>query len=113
MNLTALNLDNLKSSDALVMLMMHEWPETYMPEIIKLFGQTRALRFIDFFGGLTVDVPSREVMVKLVKDVDIYTAMEGDDSILSVDRLSVKYEVSPESIKRTHKKVRAIADKLK
>ena len=106
--MSPINVDQIKSLRVLMPVLIYELPETFIPEIVEAFGQEQALRFIDFFGGVSVEVPSRETLLRLIEDVDIYVSLETEDSMLMLDRLSKKYEVSTTRISSRRKKIQDI-----
>lgn len=46
--------------------------DTLLPEIFEIFGNEAAIKFLDIFAGNNVVVPSKDLVVKAVRDAHIY-----------------------------------------
>lgn len=76
--------------------------DTHIPEIYEIFGPEYTLRFLDIFRGMTVEVPSREVIANALRDVGIYLAVvqagEGTKAQIIRD-LAVKHGLTAQKVR--------------
>ena len=43
-----------------------------LPELYDIFGGEALIKFLDIFGGTTIDVPPAETIERAIRDVSIY-----------------------------------------
>lgn len=79
----------------------NKFKHTVIPELRELLGERAFERFIHFFGGLAITVPSRDNLDSIDRDLDILESLTKDWNGSSV--LSKRYGISPEGIKTVFK----------
>jgi len=79
---------------------------TLMPEVLEFFDwdTKRFLRFIDLFGGTAINVPKREEVGRMARNVHILRAMERSDGHAPTVRrnLAELYGLSEERVKKIY-----------
>ena len=61
--------------------------KTLIPELYEVFGAERLMRFLDLFAGTRFEVPSREVLLRALRDAEIYRALAAErDSLAGLSR---------------------------
>jgi hypothetical protein len=82
---------------------------TLFPELLEIFGPEKVLKFMDIFGGMTIKVPDRSILERIVRDVDIYVTITGSPDVTeAVDLLSVRHQLPPEYVKEVYQRVKAL-----
>ena len=91
---------------------------TLMPELLDFLGNSQALlRFIDYFGGMTIEVPSREQVAQMARDVHIWRRLTGL-KLVSVERtrvveeLAAAYGVAANRINEIFNEMQAEVDRI-
>jgi len=66
-----------------------------LPEIYRVFGKEKFLKFIDIFGGSTISVPSHESLLRTIRNVRIFLEIKNQNNGKpSVSDVAAKYGVS-------------------
>jgi Mor family transcriptional regulator len=71
---------------------------TVVPEIFKILGKSSFLKFIDLFGGQTVNFPTRERIERALRDIDIYQSskVRGDPK----RQIAEEHGITPQQVGR-------------
>ena len=101
--------DDGRAVDVLLLVLMRDSSETLMPELFEIFGKDALVKFLDIFGGRTIQVPDRAYLVRAARDVDIYLEWRKDGKA-GVDRAARRHDISRERAGKIAKDVRGIAD---
>lgn len=88
--------------DAFRLTLIDRTPKTIFPELVEIFGSEAAVKFMDIFHGLTIKVPSRELLDFCVRDADIYARLSSAYSSSAVHALAEKYKVTESQILHTY-----------
>ena len=49
--------------------------KTLIPELYEVFGPEQLMRYLDLFAGTRFEVPSRDVILKALRDAEIYATL--------------------------------------
>lgn len=87
-----------QSDLTLTLLILGRW--TLMPELLDFFGgdSKTFLRFIDLFGGTTIEVPQRAEIARMARNTHIWTTMRKDPT--ADKRLAAFYDITPEYVRQ-------------
>lgn len=97
--------------DIFNLLFVHVTKETILPEVLEIFGNDLALKFLDIFAGTTIEVPDRDFIVSIIRDADVYNSLEKKKS--TVKLLAKRYDVSEPKISDIYNSVKEIVDSYK
>jgi hypothetical protein len=64
-----------KFVEALAVAMQLSCPDSHIPEILSVFGRSSFLKFLNVFQGLTIKVPSRDVLDAGIRDVSVFLTL--------------------------------------
>lgn len=95
--------------DLLYLTLVHSARFTCLPEIYECFGREATIRFLDIFGGMTVQVPSHEALAKSIRDVEIYLAYKKLGGIAEASReCGENLEITQAAVERIGKLVKDV-----
>lgn len=80
--------------------------ETLLPDILEVVGHDALLKFLDVFAGMTITVPSRDVLVQLARDADIYARYRADN----VHTLATDHELTDDQVREIYRQAKAIVE---
>jgi len=88
-----------KSSESLRILMLALLMDdeySLLPEIYSIFGAKLLIKFLDTFGGTTINVPKREKLHQHINMIDCYATLKTNEDMLA--DLATKYDVEESTI---------------
>lgn len=85
---------------------------TLLPELLEIFGQENLLKFLDVFGGMTISVPDRSILMHSVRDTHIYQSISQNDNPDVTHRLALQYDIRPELVRDIYQRVCAIRKEM-
>lgn len=104
--MTNQNDDNiLRNLDAVIILIALDNKFTFLPELYKVFGDKHILEFLETFSGTTFNVPSKEDLAKIYRDIDIWASLSKSYSTDNVQRLCREYEITESTVRSIFKSV--------
>jgi hypothetical protein len=65
-----------KHIDALQIALLRTGRDTLLPEIYEIFGKESTIKFLDIFAGITVKVPTKQVIENAIRDTFIYLTLK-------------------------------------
>ena len=91
--------------DALQVALLRISHTSVLPELYEVFGTETLLEFLDIFGGVTVEVPSREILENAIRDTFIFfqldTCEDSEKSDVEKD-LSDRYGITKLQVKHIY-----------
>ncbi len=69
------------------------------------------LLFLDRFGGMTLQIPPREKVAELVRDLFIYRSMHANPSRQNRERLAAVYHLPPDQIRQISVSIKKLAER--
>lgn len=88
-------------------------PQAYTDFVFALFGDKRFLTYLDVLEGLTIKIPPRQTIVKIVNYIKIYCYLEARGfTDEAYDKASKIYKKRVVSLKRIVNKVKETLDKM-
>lgn len=72
-----------------------------MPDLLDFFNYDagKLLHFIDRFGGMTIEIPAREDVAKIARNMHIYRELRKERSATTVEHLSRMYGITSERVR--------------
>jgi hypothetical protein len=90
-----------KHMDVFRLMLTLAGEKTVLPEILEVFGNDMTVKFLDIFAGVTIKVPSRDIITDAARDTDIYlTCKKAADPKEVYELLADRYEVEAWWIKK-------------
>lgn len=98
--------------------LMFEYMDRYsvLPEIFSLLGPEKTLDFLEVFGGSTIKFPPRNAVAQVIRDFEIYRALNGlggESRLVVMARLAGQHDLTEGYIKEVHDRVAAFMEKRK
>lgn len=99
--------------DVLKVIMLYYNDLSLLPELLDVFGGEAFIKFLDVFGGTTIEVPSSDVIERASRDVSIYLRLEkctpdNKQSVLS--NMANELMMSEARLTRTHFEVKQLLE---
>lgn len=86
-----------RHSDVLMLLIMTEEKFTFLPEFLKMFDVETFFKFLELFAGVTFNVPSKEKLTKMFRDVHIWAQL-SEKGAASASELAAQYNLDKNSV---------------
>src|SRR5262245_55180577 len=86
--------------DALYVVLLRSSDQSLLPELYDIFGKELLIKFLDVFAGMQFRVPSREILERAVRDVDIYIRMSDVRNSEVLEDLSTRHNISKDDVTR-------------
>lgn len=67
---------NFQRVDLIQLVLLDVAYDTHLPEIFEIFGGDSVLKFLEIFAGTTIEIPSREVLERAIRDITVYIQMQ-------------------------------------
>jgi len=88
-----------------------------IPEIIDIFGDDYAIKFLEIFSGRVISVPAIRDIVKKLKEVSIWTALESArrgkrDHEQAVAILATKFKIRKSQVRTIHEAMCSLMESL-
>jgi Mor family transcriptional regulator len=58
--------------DAFLVLLLFKSQETLLPELLECVGRESLFKFLEIFGGTTVQIPEKTLIERQMRDASIY-----------------------------------------
>ncbi len=98
-----LDKDLLELVDVFHVVLLDTAAHTVLPEILEVFGVDTAIKFMDLFAGVTLKVPSREILNDSANKAFIFNKLRQDDSPENVRRVAQEYGMTVEAVTSVYK----------
>jgi len=95
-----------KHLPAFFSLLLGSARETLLPDILEVVGHERLLKFLDIFAGMSITVPSRDVLIQFVRDADIYVRFRPD----TAPALAKEHGLEVEQVREIYRRSKAVID---
>lgn len=69
------------NGDALLEMLLVDYPNTHLPELYTIFGKEAFIKFLDIFAGTRISVPTRDEIEESSRNHAIYKAWKKDATI--------------------------------
>jgi len=74
-----------------------------IPELYTIFGKDNFLKFVDLFGGATIEVPSHEDLLRTVRNVQMFLDVRNQkNGKPSASEIASKYGVTKVTVLRAY-----------
>lgn len=85
-----------------------------MPEVMDWldWDSQKFLSFLNMFGGMTLEVPTREELAMMSRNVHIYRTLEDLPGPLSQRRMMELYGLTRERVMEINREVRAEVERM-
>lgn len=72
---------------------------TLLPELYEVIGGDRLVKFLEIFGGTTIQIPPRDEIINAARSIDIFTRISttGHRSTM-ITRLSEEYDITEDMV---------------
>ena len=80
--------------------------ETLLPDILEVIGHEKLVLFLDLFAGMTVTIPSRDTLVQLARDADIYARYRSDN----VHTLANEHDLDDDQVREIYRRSKQIVE---
>lgn len=107
--LQLLDLDVTQYVDALMVLLLRQYEVSHLPDLLGAFGPEKLVKFLTLFAGTTIQVPSTQILYKLAREADIYTAMRRGGDVATLAR---RYDMSQAEVMQVKAKVARMVDEV-
>lgn len=73
---------------------------TMMTELLDFFDgdEKRFLKFIDLFGGMSMNIPTRQEIAEMARSVHVFREVQENNSLITKSRLAAFYGLTVERI---------------
>ena len=107
LNLSILDKNTAKVIDVLQVALMRVSRFSLLPELYEIFGKETLVKFLDIFAGTIVQVPSREILERAIRDTSIFMRLSEakDDEYKraeALDFLAARFGISRASVITAH-----------
>src|SRR5262245_28828688 len=82
--------------------------KTLIPELYEVFGAECLMRFLDVFAGTRFEVPSREVIMRALRDAEIYHGLVTRRE--SPAGLARRFDIEERAVEETAARVAGLLD---
>jgi Mor family transcriptional regulator len=109
--LALLNQFSREQYDLLQVVLLMEAARTHLPEILEVLGREHTLKFLEVFAGTTIEVPSREVLERCFRDVEIYYRLSRAKGRAKTDTardLAAEYDVACKQVWSIYRRMRRV-----
>lgn len=90
--------------------------DNFLIELYEVLGSSGLMLLVDVFGGMSIQIPSREQMKIAIRDYNIFRKIEHAQSNRErkaiADDLSSQYELTRSSVYTIHKRVKDEIDRV-
>lgn len=86
-----------QNADVLLLLILTEEKFNLLPEFLKIFDVETFFKFLEIFAGATFNVPSKERLLKMYRDIHVWSALSNKGKG-SVDELAELYSLDKNSL---------------
>lgn len=92
--------DNIPSAtqDQIFLALVISDAFSVVPELFKTLGREQFLKFIDVYGGTTIRIPTRDSIMRCLRDVSIY--QRYTEHGVDMKTLAQEYELSYHNVRR-------------
>ncbi len=90
-------------------LFLH-WPFSHLHELYEIFGREKLEQFMEVFAGMTLRVPSKEVLSDALRDHTIYEGLSG--GTVSVAELAKRYNLPASTVYDIQERVRGFYESI-
>lgn len=96
----------------LTLMVIGRW--SIMPEILEFLGgdSQELLRFIDLFGGMRLDIPTREKVATMARNIHVYRTVKQDDRESTKQWLADLYGITVRRIRSIYDETQAELEDL-
>jgi len=97
-----------KLSNAVKLMLLSKFKDSYIPELYEVFGEQQIFRFLDIFAGTTIRVPRARDLQNAIRDSNVYVLMSGKDQAAAKDILMKRYSMSSAQVDEVYKEVKQV-----
>ncbi len=78
---------------------------TLMPEIYECLGHDKFMHFVELFGGMTIDVPSKGLFHNAARDAEMFMRHERGESD---EEIAVRFKLSTPKVHAAITRIRSM-----
>jgi hypothetical protein len=98
-----LDKDLAELMDVFHVVLLDTAAHTVLPELLEVFGAEKVIKFMDLFAGITLKVPSREILNDSANKAFIFNKLRRDDSPENVALVAKEYGLTVASVTSIYK----------
>jgi len=97
-----------KYFDVFAAVLIYDYENTLLPDLIDVFGEEHLPKFLDIFAGTTFTVPTREQVSSVIRDVELYLTLKAGK--MTNEDVARKYGMTSSAVWKVYSKVRKIVE---